>query len=191
MKPAQPMLLSKITPVMDSSPPPATSSLTHPTSSNGAVIGTEERIAFTIGYMKRFMDQPLQVPALARMANLSPSHFFAVFKKRTGFAPKDFFIRLKIQCACDLLEATDLCVKEVAAKLGYDDAFYFSRLFKSVNGIAPTAYRHLAASQRRAIRCETLPKQMPREFQTGPSKVAPNCFGFGSPTSGTPAARLT
>jgi AraC-like DNA-binding protein len=135
--------------------------------------------------MKEFMDQPLQVPTLARLAHLSPSHFFAVFKKSTGFAPKDFFIRLKIQRACEILEATDLCVKEVAAKLGYDDAFYFSRLFKSVNGVAPSDYRRLAESKRRAIRCETLPDQMARKFQTSPSKVAHNCFGFGSPMNGT------
>jgi len=121
--------------------------------------GTYDRIDFTIGYMQEFLSQPLQVPALARLANLSPSHFFAVFKKRTGFAPKDFFIRLKIQRACDILEATDLCVKEVAAKLGYDDAFYFSRLFKSVNGVAPTDYRRLDQSRRTTLRNAALPVQ--------------------------------
>jgi len=151
------MLLSKITPVMDSILPPLTTCIARSPSANGAASGTEERIAFTIGYMKEFMDQPLQVPTLARLAHLSPSHFFAVFKKRTGFAPKDFFIRLKIQRACEILEATDLCVKEVAAKLGYDDAFYFSRLFKSVNGVAPTGYRRLDEGRRCTLRQAALP----------------------------------
>ena len=44
-------------------------------------------------------------------------------------------------CACELLKAGSLHVKEVAAALGYDDPFYFSRVFKSVNRIAPSEYR--------------------------------------------------
>ncbi|HXR07467.1 MAG TPA: helix-turn-helix domain-containing protein, partial [Candidatus Acidoferrum sp.] len=51
------------------------------------------------------------------------------------------FIRLRMRQACRLLAATSMSVKEVAAVLGYDDPFYFSRLFKSVNGTPPTDYR--------------------------------------------------
>jgi AraC-like DNA-binding protein len=40
-----------------------------------------------------------------------------------------------------LLRETDLSVKEIANRLGYEDQFYFSRLFKLVNGISPRAYR--------------------------------------------------
>jgi AraC-like DNA-binding protein len=43
--------------------------------------------------------------------------------------------------AARLLETTSLNVKEIADVLGYDDPFYFSRLFKSVNGLAPREYR--------------------------------------------------
>ncbi|MGC3957754.1 MAG: helix-turn-helix transcriptional regulator [Verrucomicrobiota bacterium] len=86
------------------------------------------------------------------MANISPSHFFAVFKRQTGFAPLDFFIRLRMQRACELLGTTSLSVKEVAAELGYDDPFYFSRVFKTVSGIAPTDYRRLPESARRECR---------------------------------------
>jgi len=150
------MLLSKNTSNATTREPALPAPIARFPSVNGAT-GTDDRIAFTIGYMQEFLSQPLQVPALARLANLSPSHFFAVFKKRTGFAPKDFFIRLKIQRACEILEATDLCVKEVAAKLGYDDAFYFSRLFKSVNGVAPTDYRRLDESRRTTLRNAALP----------------------------------
>ena len=46
-----------------------------------------------------------------------------------------------MQRARQLLEADSLHVKEVAAVLGYDDPFYFSRVFKSVNRIAPSEYR--------------------------------------------------
>ena len=120
----------------------------------GRTAGGDEvgrRIAQTVGYMRESLNQTVQVPKLARLANISPSHFFAVFKKQTGFAPLDYFIRLRMQRACELLDATALSVKEVAGALGYDDPFYFSRVFKSVNGVAPTDYRRLEQSHRRAI----------------------------------------
>jgi transcriptional regulator GlxA family with amidase domain len=99
------------------------------------------RIEQTITYMSQHLDKPLQVATLAEQANISPSHFFALFKRRIGSAPIDYFTRLRMQRACRLLENTSLSVKEVASELGYDDPFYFSRVFKSVNRVAPSDYR--------------------------------------------------
>ena len=45
--------------------------------------------------------------------------------------------------ACHLLDNTALSVKAVAAALGYEDPFYFSRIFKALNSISPTEYRLL------------------------------------------------
>ncbi len=107
------------------------------------------RIEQSITYMAQHLDKPLQVATLAAQANVSPSHFFfALFKRRIGSAPIDYFpTRLRMQRACHLLEQTSLSVKEIAAELGYDDPFYFSRVFKSVNRMAPSDYR---AAQREA-----------------------------------------
>jgi transcriptional regulator GlxA family with amidase domain len=96
--------------------------------------------------MQQHLDRPLQVATLAAKANFSPSHFFVLFKRRIGTAPIDYFTRLRMQRASLLLCETSLSVKEVAAKLGYDDPFYFSRVFKSVNRLAPSDYR---AAQRK------------------------------------------
>jgi len=85
------------------------------------------------------LNKPVQVATLAVLANMSSSHYTAMFKRQTGCAPIDYFIRLRMRHACHLLDATMLSVKEIAAALGYDDPFYFSRMFKSVNqdGSAP------------------------------------------------------
>jgi AraC-like DNA-binding protein len=99
------------------------------------------KIEQSIAYMMQHLNQPLQVAKLARTAHTSPSHFFVLFKRWAGSSPIDYFIRLRMQRACRLLAATTLSVKEIAGDLGYDDPFYFSRLFKSVHGIAPTDYR--------------------------------------------------
>jgi transcriptional regulator GlxA family with amidase domain len=99
------------------------------------------KIAQSIAYMLEHLDQPLQVATLASRANVSPSHFFVLFKRRTGCPPMDYFIRLRMQRARELLGGGSLHVKEVAAALGYEDPFYFSRMFKSVNRVAPSRYR--------------------------------------------------
>lgn len=91
--------------------------------------------------MAQHVNQPLQVAELAAQANVSPSHYFALFKRQTGRAPIDYFIRLRMQRARTLLDSTTASVKEIAVALGYNDPFYFSRVFKTVNRVAPTLYR--------------------------------------------------
>ena len=110
------------------------------------------KIEQSIAYMMRHLDEPLQVATLAARASISPSHFFVLFKRQTGCAPIDCFIRLRMQHACRLLDETMLSVKEVAATLGYDDPFYFSRIFKSVNHVAPSEYRLLRNGAKEAVR---------------------------------------
>jgi AraC family transcriptional regulator, arabinose operon regulatory protein len=100
-----------------------------------------QKVAQSIDYMKQHLGQPLRLAALAAMANLSPSHFSAVFKEQTGYSPIDYLIRLRMHHACQLLDTTALPVKEIAARLGYEDQLYFSRLFKAVNEVAPSDYR--------------------------------------------------
>jgi len=100
-----------------------------------------EKIGRSVQYMTQHLNQPLQVAVLAAQAKISPSHYFALFKRQTGCPPIDYFIRLRMQRARELLESTSSTVKEIAGLLGYNDPFYFSRLFKSVNQISPTHYR--------------------------------------------------
>lgn len=103
----------------------------------------EQNIERTVGYMVEHLDRPLQVANLAAMANVSPSHYFALFKRHTGWSPISFFTLLRMRRAGRLLRGTSMSVKEVAAALGYDDPFYFSRVFKSIHDVAPSEYRLL------------------------------------------------
>jgi len=100
-----------------------------------------QKIDQSIAYMQQHLGRPLRVSHLAALTNLSLSHYTALFKRHTGYAPVDYFIRLRMHQACQLLDTSNLNVKEIGATLGYEDAFYFSRLFKSVNEVSPTQYR--------------------------------------------------
>ena len=109
-----------------------------------------QRIGASLAYMMQHLDKPLRVSTLSARASLAPAQFTALFKRATGYAPIDYFIRARMQRACELFKTESLRVKEVAALMGYDDPFYFSRRFKCVIGVAPQAYRsRFAASEAR------------------------------------------
>jgi AraC-like DNA-binding protein len=117
----------------------------------------QQGVMRSIEFMVRNHGEPMEVARLAAVANTCPSHFFAVFKKVTGYSPMEFFIRFRMRLACRLLDTNRLAVKEVAAALGYDDPFYFSRVFKSVNGMAPSDYRAAEPTFREETRNSALP----------------------------------
>jgi AraC-like DNA-binding protein len=94
-----------------------------------------------ISYMKNNIAEKLTVDQIASKFSYSSSHFFSLFRQKTGMSPVDYFIHLKIQKACQLLDLTQLRVKEVAAHIGYDNAYYFSRLFAKVMEVPPREYR--------------------------------------------------
>lgn len=102
-----------------------------------------QKINRTITYMKEHLSQPLMLDQLAALANLSRSRYAALFKAQTGFAPIDYFNRLRMHQACQWLDTTEDSVKCIANRLGYDDPLYFSRVFRSVTECSPMAYRRL------------------------------------------------
>ncbi|MFB3389763.1 AraC family transcriptional regulator [Flavobacterium sp. LAR06] len=101
----------------------------------------KDAINNTILFMKNKLSEKLTLEDLARRNNLSSSHFSLLFKKSTGMSPLDYFIHLKLQQACLQLLTSEVKIKNIAANLGYDDAYYFSRLFKKHMKISPLQYR--------------------------------------------------
>ncbi len=107
------------------------------------------RVEPIIAFMMQNLSNPMSVGRLSQMAGVSPSTFFALFRSATGFSPNDYFTRARMQRAGELLQTGNLSVKEVAAMMGYDDPFYFSRRFKSAHGVAPLEYRRSQATVNR------------------------------------------
>ncbi|WP_428867987.1 AraC family transcriptional regulator [Clostridium sediminicola] len=97
----------------------------------------------TLEFMKDNISKLLTLEILAKHINLSKSHLTYIFKENTGHTPIDFFIRLKIQHACNHLDLSKNSISEISNKLGYNDPYYFSRIFKKVMGMSPSAYRDI------------------------------------------------
>lgn len=91
--------------------------------------------------MRESLGAELDLDTLAATANLSKFHFIRCFKEHTGHAPIQRFIQMKMQRACELLDSTDKPVKAIASEVGYQDPFYFSRIFKRTIGVSPQQYR--------------------------------------------------
>lgn len=91
--------------------------------------------------MQENLHTRLDLDTLAKEVNLSKFHFVNKYKELTGLTPIQHFLHLKIERACYLLDITQQSISEISYSLGYEDSYYFSRLFKKVMGIAPTQYR--------------------------------------------------
>jgi AraC-like DNA-binding protein len=95
----------------------------------------------SIFFMQNHLESNVSLADLSAYVNSSPSHYSAIFKKNTGFPPIEYFNHLKIQKACQYLQFTELRIREIAFKVGIEDAYYFSRLFTKTMGYSPKEYR--------------------------------------------------
>lgn len=92
-------------------------------------------------FMRAHLNKPLSLQQLANFCACSKFHFSRQYHAVTGKSPLKHFNEMKMEHACFLLEQTSYSVSEIAEQLGYDDALYFSRVFRKVCGLAPSVYR--------------------------------------------------
>ena len=91
--------------------------------------------------MDRAFAQPLDVPALARVAHVSPSHFSRQFRATFGETPHRYLQRRRVERAMELLRETDAPVTEICLDVGFNSLGTFSRTFSDIVGESPSAYR--------------------------------------------------
>ena len=99
-------------------------------------------------HLRDHLSPSLSVTELADHAHWSRATLNRLFRRHLGMSVKAYALDLLLQRAKEQLASGDAPVKAVAAALGYEDAFYFQRLFKRKTGLTPTAFRKQAATQR-------------------------------------------
>ncbi|OLS42189.1 AraC family transcriptional regulator [Bacillus sp. MRMR6] len=94
-----------------------------------------------IQYMNEHLHQQITLQDVSDFIGLSKQHLIFLFKQETSFTPIDYFLRLKIHRSCQMLDLTNLTIKQIALSVGMDDPYYFSRVFKKIIGCSPSQYR--------------------------------------------------
>ena len=91
--------------------------------------------------MDRSFGQPLDVPFLARVADVSEAHFSRTFRATFGETPHRYLQRRRVERAMFLLRSTDRSVTDICFDVGFTSLGTFSRTFHAIVRESPTAFR--------------------------------------------------
>jgi AraC family transcriptional regulator len=94
-----------------------------------------------IDFMQANLQESIDLPAIAAVAGLSPSHFAHQFRTAIGVAPHQYLVRLRTERAKRLLSETDTPLAAVAFACGFANQEHLTRIFKRGYGTTPAAYR--------------------------------------------------
>ena len=92
-------------------------------------------------YIQEHYAENLTLTQLAELVNVDECYLSHAFKKITHYSPQQYILRRRIGKAQCLLIYTSLPLTEIAARVGYEDSNYFSRVFKKIIGMSPRRYR--------------------------------------------------
>ena len=104
----------------------------------------EKKISYVeeaLRYIENNYSQPVNIQVIADYLNIERTYLYRLFKDMTGSSPQEYLLDYRIRRACTLLKETHLPIGDIARSVGYDDALYFSRLFKQKKKRTPTEYR--------------------------------------------------
>lgn len=97
----------------------------------------------TLEIMEQSISSSLSLSELSERLGVSPQYLCRSFSHYCGHSPMEHLTQMKIRRACLLLDLTADRISEVSSAVGYEDPYYFSRVFKRVMGLSPRDYRNL------------------------------------------------
>ena len=94
-----------------------------------------------IAYFKENIGRKLTLREICSRVNYSSSFLCKTFKEQTGETLIEYFNRLKIDEACNLLQNTTRPIAAISRALGFSEVKYFGSMFRKIVGVSPTEYR--------------------------------------------------
>lgn len=94
------------------------------------------------GYVQDNVDKRILLQDVANHICISPGYLSALFKKQYGRNFVDYINQTKIEQACHLIEQGEQRISEIAYMLSFDNAYYFSKVFRRYTGMTPSEYRY-------------------------------------------------
>lgn len=101
----------------------------------------QKDIEHAIRYFSENYNKDISIDEFAASLNMSTCWFIRNFKQYSKITPMAYILSIRIANAKNLLETTTYNINEIASIIGYDNALYFSRLFKKQTGLSPSEYR--------------------------------------------------
>lgn len=101
----------------------------------------EDPIEAAKRYVEEHLDQSITLADMAGRLFLSPAYFSRLFKVRTGSTFSSWVAQRRVAMGMRYLEETDMSIADISARVGYQEANSFTRLFKQAVGLSPTEYR--------------------------------------------------
>ncbi len=102
----------------------------------------DRRVIIGIRYMEQnIRDIVISNQSLAQEGGMSVNAYARLFKNQTGFSPRKYISRMRVEKACNLLHHSELSIEQIAAACGFADRYYFTRVFTQTMLISPGVYR--------------------------------------------------
>lgn len=95
-------------------------------------------------FMQENIYEKFSLEDIAQSTNMSYSNFRKVFKQYTGITPHQYVLQIKLRKVKELLNNTSMSIHDIATKLNFESADYFSYFFRCKTGISPISYRKKA-----------------------------------------------
>ncbi|MBQ6980356.1 MAG: helix-turn-helix domain-containing protein [Clostridia bacterium] len=100
-----------------------------------------KQISDLIYLLEKSVYTTLTIDEILKNTYYGRAYLMRLFKKETGYSIMEYFIKLKIDKAKDLLRDNQLSIREISDKLAFNEPNYFTKTFKRITGFTPSAYR--------------------------------------------------
>lgn len=102
-----------------------------------------ETVRELIDYVNSNFTKEISIQCISGKFFVNPNYISRVFKKEVGESFIEYLTRLRVQYASRLLKETSMPVQQVSEKAGYNDYFYFTKIFKKATGKTPSQFRNV------------------------------------------------
>ena len=106
-----------------------------------------QRFEPVLSHIDEHLDQPIELEDLAALVHLHPTYFANEFSRRFNVPPRRYVNQKRMERAQHLLHASAQPLQRIAAQVGYEDVYYFQRVFKKFVGVSPGAYRRMRLAE--------------------------------------------
>lgn len=102
----------------------------------------DSRVINGILYMeKNLKETELSNRVLAEKGGMSVNAYARIFKEQSGYSPRKYLLKMRVEKACNLLHHSDLTIDQIASSCGFSDRYYFTRIFSRTMKVSPGVYR--------------------------------------------------